>query len=100
MLHITWDDKVPNNEVLSRCGCDSMYTTVAERTLRWAGHMQRMPEERLPKAVFYSELAEGARPVGRPKKRYTPGEFETLADDRSGWRQTVRSGTKLYEESI
>ena len=113
MLHITWDDKVPNNEVLSRCGCESMYTTVAERTLRWAGHMQRMPEERLPKAVFYSELAEGARPVGRPKKRYkdhlketlkkchiSPDEFETLADDRSGWRQTVRSGTKLYEESI
>ena len=113
MLHITWKDKVPSNEVLSRCGCHSMYTIVAEKTLRWAGHLQRMPEERLPKAVFYSELAEGTRPVGRPKKRYkdhlketlkncriNPGEFETLAGDRSGWRRTVRTGTMSYEESI
>ena len=70
MLNISWQDKVPNNEVLSRCNCKSMYSTVAERTLRWAGHMQRMSDERLPNVVFYSELTEGTRSVGRPKKRY------------------------------
>ena len=32
--------------------------------------MQRVPEERLPKAVFYLELAEGTRPIERRKKRW------------------------------
>ena len=113
MLNITWQDKVPNNDVLSRCSCKSMYSIVAERTLRWAGHMQRMPAERLPKAVFYSELVEGTRPVGRPRKRYkdylqdtlkkcciNPNNFETLAGDRPAWRQAVRVGANQYEESI
>ena len=113
MLNITWQDKVPNNDVLSRCNCKSMYSIVAERTLRWAGLMQRMPAEMLPKAVFYSELVEGTRPVGRPRKRYkdylqdtlkkcciNPNNFETLAGDRPAWRQAVRVGTNQYEESI
>ena len=113
ILNISWLDKVPNNDVLTRCGCNSMYSIIAERTLRWAGHMQRMPAERLPKAVFYSELAEGTRSIGRPKKRYkdhlkdtlkhcgiNPNEFENLADDRSAWRQAVRAGASRYEEEI
>ena len=68
-----------------------------------------MPDERLPKAVFYSELAEGTRDVGRPKKRYkdhlkdtlkncaiNPDEFENLAVDRSAWRQAVRAGVFFF----
>ena len=64
--------------------------------------MQKMPAERLPKAVFYSELAEGTRSAGRPKKRYqdhlqdtskncgiNPSEFESLAVDKPAWRQAV-----------
>ncbi len=34
--------------------------------LRWAGHIARMPDNRLPKQVLFGELAEGKRPVGRP----------------------------------
>ena len=106
-------DRGPNNDVLSRCNCNSMYSIVAERTLRWAGHMLKMPAERLPKAVFYSELAEGTRSVGRPKKRYKdhlqdtmkkcdigPGCFETTANDRSAWKQAVRRGISHYETSL
>ena len=113
ILRITWKDKVPNNDILSRCGCDSIHSMIAERMLRWAGHMQRMPNERLPKAVFYSEMAEGTRPVGRPKKRYKdqlreilkkcsidPNNFETLADDRASWRMAVHHGTRIYEDAI
>ena len=113
ILRITWRDRVPNNVVLSRCGCNSIHSIVAERMLRWAGHMQRMPDERLPKAVFYSEMAEGTRPVGRPKKRYKdhlketlkkcnidPTNFEQLANDRSAWRTAVLHGTRRYEELL
>ena len=72
--------------------------------------MQRMSDERLPKAIFYSELAEGSRSIGRPKKRYkdhlqdtmkkcdiSPGSFEITASDRSAWKQAVRRGTSHYE---
>ena len=113
MLHITWQDKVPNNVVLTRCDCNTIHSVVAERTLRWAGHVQRMPEERLPKAIFYSELEEGRRPIGRPKKRYKdhlqdtmkkcdigPGCFETTASDRSAWKQAVQRGISHYETSL
>ena len=113
ILRITWRDKVPNNDVLSQCGCNSIHSIVAERMLRWAGHMQRMPDERLPKAVFYSEMAEGTRPTGRPKKRYkdclketlkkcniNPTNFETLANDRVAWRAAVHLGTQNYENAL
>ena len=113
MLHITWQDKIPNNEVLTRCSCSTIHSVVAERTLRWAGHVQRMPEERLPKAIFYSELADGRRSIGRPKKRYKdylqdtmkkcdigPGSFEATASDRSAWKQAVRRGISHYETTL
>ena len=38
--------------------------------LRWAGHVVRMPDDRLPKAVFYVELTSGKRKRGGQKLRY------------------------------
>jgi hypothetical protein len=38
------------------------------RTLEWAGHVIRMPEERIPRKVMMARL-EGVRPMGRPRKR-------------------------------
>ena len=40
--------------------------------LRWAGNVTRMELEdvRIPKAVFFSELQEGKRHRGAPRKRY------------------------------
>ena len=38
--------------------------------LRWTGHVIRMEDSRLPKAVFYGELKEGSRRVGAPRLRY------------------------------
>ena len=67
-MKISRKNKVPNNNVLSRCSCNLKTSIVAERTIRWAGHLQKMPAERLPKTVFDSELAEGTRSVGRPRK--------------------------------
>ena len=38
--------------------------------LRWAGHVTRMEDVRMPKAVFFSELQDGKRDRGAPRKRY------------------------------
>jgi hypothetical protein len=36
--------------------------------LRWAGHVSRMDERRLPKIVLFGELSTGHRNVGAPKR--------------------------------
>ena len=41
-----------------------------EACLRWTRYVARMSEERLPCALLYSELSDGARKVGTPKKRF------------------------------
>ena len=38
--------------------------------LRRAGHVTRMKDVHIPKAVFFSELQEGKRDRGAPRKRY------------------------------
>ena len=41
---------------------------MTEKTLRWAGHMQRISGDRLPKAVLYWELADGTRRLVDPRR--------------------------------
>ena len=113
MLKITWRDKVTNNEVFSRCGSAHIHSILAKRTLRWVGHVERMETNRLPKQVFYSELAVGRRPIGRPKKRYKdhvkdtlkrcnipPNGFERTATDRDEWRRAINTGVDHYELTL
>ena len=70
-----------------------------------------MDNGRIPKDVLFGELANGTRPRGRPVLRYKdvckrdlkltgidPDTWESLADDRSGWRHAVREGVRRGEE--
>ena len=113
MLNVTWRDKITNNDVLTRCGSTHVHSMIAQKTLRWMGHVERMEPDRLPKVVFYSELTEGQRPIGRPKKRYkdqvkdtlkrcniSPANFEVLAASRGDWRKTTREGVEYYETAL
>ncbi|XP_068674580.1 uncharacterized protein [Montipora capricornis] len=50
ILKITWQDKVPNNTVLERAGCTSMYTLLKQRRMRW---LVRMDDGRIPKDLLY-----------------------------------------------
>ena len=70
-----------------------------------------MPDERLPKKVFYEELQEGKCSQGGQMKRYKDtlntslkdfdipiGSWEQIAQQRSKWRGLINKGATLYEK--
>ena len=59
-----------NEGVLRRADAEDIEITLIKSRLRWLGHASRMDDDRPVKALMYSELDKGTRPVGRPKLRY------------------------------
>uniref|UniRef100_A0A8C7Z6H7 Reverse transcriptase domain-containing protein n=1 Tax=Oryzias sinensis TaxID=183150 RepID=A0A8C7Z6H7_9TELE len=107
---IRWQDKVPDTEVLARAGLPSIHTVLMQFQIRWAGHVVRMPDHRLPKRLLYGELLQGKRSVGCPKKRFkdtlkyslkafklNPACFEKDAINKSSWRSQVQRGAEWCE---
>ena len=72
---------------------------VAGSRMRWAGHVQRMGEDRLSKRAWKAEEG-GRRRRGRPKLRWKDcvngQEWKTTAEDRGKWRTL----TTKVEEAI
>ena len=110
ILGIKWQDKVPDTEVLAQAGLPSIFTILMQSQLRWAGHVVRMPDERLPKRLFYGELQHGQRSHGGQKKRFkdtlkaslkafaiNPDTWEQTAMDRATWRSSIHNGSKTCE---
>ena len=56
-----------NEEVLKRASLTSRESILPPVPLRWAGHVTRMEDVRMLKAVIFSE---GKRDRGAPRKRY------------------------------
>lgn len=111
LLRIKWQDKVPDTEVLLRAKMESIHAILLRSQLRWAGHVLRMDDSRLPKRLLYGELTVGKRTLGRPKKRYKDTLKEALkkcdiphttweqrAQNRLEWRSLVKQGVSRYED--
>ena len=64
LLHNRWQAKVPDTEVLKQANVPSIITTMRKAQLSWAGHVSRMPDDRIPKQLLYGELCHGKRTVG------------------------------------
>ncbi|XP_019645840.1 PREDICTED: protocadherin Fat 4-like [Branchiostoma belcheri] len=112
LMKITWQDKVPDTEILQRADLPSIHTLLRRAQVRWAGHLVRMPDTRLPKRLLYSELVEGKRSVGGQKKRFKDtlkttlksfkidtSTWESAAQNRAAWRSHISSGATLYEKT-
>ncbi|VDL93773.1 unnamed protein product [Schistocephalus solidus] len=63
--------------------------------LRWSGHHVKMDDERLPKLLFYGDVATGARRQGGQKRRYN--DTEEITEDRPAWGRSVKTGSAIYE---
>jgi len=110
ILNIHWSDFVTNIEVLERAEVNSIEAMLLKTQLRWAGHVSRMEDHRLPKIVLYGELSSGHRDVGAPKKCYKDSlkkslsvcqidhrQWSTLAADRDEWRRSVCQAVSSFE---
>ena len=102
ILSVKWWHFMSNAKVLTKSGMSSLYETLIQRNLRWAGHVNRLPNTRIPKQVLYSQLAEGSRGIGRPRLRFKDtikrnlkdkdislGTWQKLTQDRPRWRQMI-----------
>ena len=78
--------------------------------MRWAGHVVRMDDDRIPKQLFYGELKSGKRPQHKPRKRFKDSiknnlkqlqldvnNWEEIAKDRCKWRSYTREACKALE---
>jgi len=112
LLNIKWHNYVPNVEVLQRANMPSVEALLTAANLRWAGHVVRMDDERLPKSVFYGELSEGTRTVGGQKLRFkdvlkrnlkasnvSVDLWEELAEDRMNYRVMCSDAVQRVENN-
>ena len=112
ILHIHWEEKVPDTEVRERANRNSMLAMLRERCLRWLGHVKRMQLCHINKDILYGELTEGKRKAGRPLLRFKDtcktdvklcgidiGTWEKQANDRPAWRLAMKKGVRVAEEN-
>ena len=111
ILNISWQDKIPNTEVLERAQLPSVVTTMRKAQTRRAGHVSRMSDSRIPKQLLYGELSQGARKAGEQRKRFKDSPkaylkdfnidvttWENAASDRPAWRRMVHKDA-LHSEA-
>ena len=106
-----WQDRIPDVEVLRRAHTVSVEALTTMSQLRWAAHVRRMANSRLPKAVFYSELSQCKRRHEGQKLRFkdvlkrhmkktgvSQDTWEEEAVQRVKWRGLLRKVTLVVEE--
>ena len=110
IMGIKWQEYVTNEEVLKRASLPSLECTLLQQQLRWAGHVARMEDSRMPKAVFFGELREGKCKCRAPKKRYKDQlkkqlslteiplhSWQQEANSRENCRKVVGSASHRFE---
>jgi len=67
---VTWKDKIPNTEILPHCNITSVESIIMASQLRWSGHVARIRDAGVPKALTFELLEEDRRSRGGQRKRY------------------------------
>ena len=63
-------NKVGSSEIRKFLNIETLVLRIERSQLRWFGYVSRMPQERLPKQALLAK-ANGRRPVGRPRSRWS-----------------------------
>ena len=112
ILKVKWQALVPDTDILDLAAVPSIESLILLDRLRWAGHLVRLEDTRIPKQLFFGEIVGGKRRLGRPKLRFKDvlkyalqkvnipfKEFEALAHNRSTWRCSIRKGVAKFEKN-
>jgi len=100
IAHVKWQDKKPNTEVLELCNITGIEALLIKAQFQWTGHVIRMDNNRMPKTIFFSELANGARSCGGQRKRYKDSLKDNISDPTwlrttlNLWRWTEPNGVQ------
>ena len=90
---LRWSNFVSNEKLLQLTKQSWFSTQAAERTLRWFGHLLRMPPHLPAKMIYDFNLIKVGwnRPRDRPKKHWSDSlsEFMTMANIRQGEEQIL-----------
>ena len=109
---IRWQQLVPDTQVLRICKTSGMESLLIKSKLRWAGHVSRMEENRIPKKLLYGTIHDDVNKIGmgRPTLRYKnnlkdsllkvtipEAKWEQLAKTRGPWRSKCKAGIENFE---
>ena len=92
------------------CQMSGIEALLLRAQFRWAGHVVRMPDNRIPKQIFYGQLASGKRLQGGPVRRYkdtlklnlkqrgiSVDSLSSAALNRTAWRSQCPEATDDFE---
>ncbi|KIH62232.1 hypothetical protein ANCDUO_07486 [Ancylostoma duodenale] len=101
-MRIHYVDRVTSEEVLRRCSSTSLHVATAQRRLRLAGHILRMPQHQIPRGAISWISPARKRPRGRLRNTWrrtfatdlklmdiSREQGEALAQGRQQWREFV-----------
>ena len=113
ILGLKWWHRIPKTELYERANIEPLEVLLFQKQLRWAGHVIRMPQDRLPRKVLYGEIPDSSRSAGGQRKRYKdhlktslklcgiqPLVLETLASDRHQWSVSCHKGSVTYATQL
>jgi hypothetical protein len=99
--------RLHNEELNDLYSSPNIVRMIKSRRMRWAGHVERMGEERGLYRVLVGK-PEGKRPLGRPRRRWVDNirtgvqevgcgyvDWIGLAQDRDRWRTLVSAVVKI-----
>jgi hypothetical protein len=110
IARIRWFHKVTNYEVLSRCNIPTLQSMIESAQLRWCGHVVRMKNDRIPKALLYGRLTDGTSSRGNHATylnnikstlrscAISCNDLEKLATKKTAWRTTYKAGIARAEK--
>ena len=93
--NIKWQDMVHNTEVPKKCNMPGIEALLLQAQPRWCGHIVRMKNDRIPRAVIYGQLTEGSRTASGQKLGTLKSNLKFCNIDTSNW-ESYASDTSLW----